>query len=62
MGHAPSLAEWHQSSLNEEYPPDPSPWPQHQRELFNQQAITVLQTLRHELSDTWTVEDRFRPF
>jgi hypothetical protein len=56
------LAEWYQSSLNEEYPPDPTPWPPHEQERFNRQAINVLQILRQELGDAWAVENRFRPF
>ena len=55
------LVAWYQSSLNEEYPPDPVPWPQHQRELFNQQVAGVLRVLRRELGDAWIVEDGFRP-
>jgi hypothetical protein len=56
------LAEWYQSSLNQEYPPDPTPWPRYQQELFNQQANAALHTLRHELGDTWIIEDKFKPF
>ncbi|MHA6765574.1 hypothetical protein [Streptacidiphilus sp. PAMC 29251] len=56
------LSAWYQSSLNEDYPPDPTPWPRQQQELFNQQAITALQTLRQELDHTWTVEDCFHRF
>ncbi|MER7723167.1 hypothetical protein [Streptomyces sp. NPDC096323] len=56
------LADGYQSSLNQEYPPGPTPWPRLQQELFNEQAISVLQTLRHELGDTWTVHDEFHRF
>lgn len=50
------LADWYQSSLNEEYPPDPSPWPEAERELFRQQADAAVETLRRELGDDWTIE------
>ncbi|MFQ6197078.1 hypothetical protein [Streptomyces sp. NPDC000405] len=51
------LCEWYQSSLDWEYPPDPSPWPEEQWTLFRQQADAALDTLRSELGDDWTVED-----
>ncbi|MFB7669203.1 hypothetical protein ACFC1R_35705 [Kitasatospora sp. NPDC056138] len=55
------LAHWYQSSLNEAYPPDPSPWPKQQQELFQQQAAAALEALRCELGSDWTVEDRSHP-
>lgn len=55
------LCAWYQSSLDWDYPPDPSPWPAEQWELFGQQADAVLETLRHELGDGWVVMDLRKP-
>ncbi|MFC4518301.1 hypothetical protein [Streptomyces ehimensis] len=52
------LCEWYQSSIDWEYPPDPSPWPEEQWTSFKQQADVALDALRRELGDDWTVEDR----
>ncbi|MFH8574196.1 hypothetical protein [Streptomyces sp. NPDC017993] len=57
-GDLARLAGWYQSSLNEEYPPGPSPWSADEQELFRRQADAVLETLRLELGEDWTVEDR----
>ena len=53
-----TLCEWYQSSIDWDYPPDPSPWPQEERDRFTQQADAALAALRRELGDDWTVEDR----
>jgi hypothetical protein len=55
------LCEWFQSSIDREYPPGPSPWPEQQWELFTQQADAALEILCHELGEGWIVEDRRRP-
>ncbi|MFI0727482.1 hypothetical protein ACH4S9_00425 [Streptomyces sp. NPDC021225] len=52
------LCEWYQSSIDWDYPPDPSPWPAEERELFRRQSDAALGALRRELGDGWTVEDR----
>ncbi|MCF3106257.1 hypothetical protein IPZ58_32490 [Streptomyces roseoverticillatus] len=52
------LCEWYRSSIDWEYPPDPSPWTEEQWTLFRQQADAALDALRQELGDDWTVEDR----
>ncbi|WP_189864052.1 hypothetical protein [Streptomyces poonensis] len=52
------LAEWYQSSLDWEYPPNPTPWPKEQQELFTSQADAALEMLRRELGDGWSVEDQ----
>ncbi|MFD9408707.1 hypothetical protein ACFWBN_17055 [Streptomyces sp. NPDC059989] len=54
------LCEWYETSIDWDYPPGPSPWPEEQWELFRQQADTALADLRRELGDAWTVEDRRR--
>ncbi|MFE2288672.1 hypothetical protein ACFXDJ_31460 [Streptomyces sp. NPDC059443] len=56
------LADWYYSSLDWEYPPNPSPWPKEQQELFTRQADAALEILRRELGDAWTVEDRRQQF
>ncbi|MGP3991263.1 hypothetical protein [Streptomyces sp. 3N207] len=55
------LCEWYQSSIDWEYPPGPSPWPEQQWELFRQRADAALEVLRCELGEGWIVEDRRRP-
>ncbi len=52
------LCEWYQSSLDWDYPPDPSPWSEEQWELFMQQTEAALETLRRELGDSWVIVDR----
>lgn len=59
---ARQLAASYQSSLNEDYPPGPSPWSQHQRAAFNDAARNLLQALRTDLEPRWTVVDRYHPF
>ncbi|MFF2750483.1 hypothetical protein ACFVVA_33710 [Kitasatospora sp. NPDC058048] len=55
------LADRYQSSLNEAYPPDPSPWSEEEKELFRRQAAAALEALRRDLGGGWTVEDLSRP-
>ncbi|MDX3233684.1 hypothetical protein [Streptomyces sp. ME19-01-6] len=52
------LSEWYQSSIDWDYPPDPSPWPPEEWDLFRQRSDAALDALRRELGDEWTVEDR----
>jgi hypothetical protein len=52
------LCEWYQSSIDWDYPPNPSPWPAEERERFRQRSDAALDTLRRELGDGWVVEDR----
>jgi hypothetical protein len=59
---AKQLAASYQSSLNEDYPPDPSPWPRQRQAAFNDAARNLLTTLRNELEPRWTVEDHYDPF
>ncbi|GAA2799384.1 hypothetical protein RMN57_15190 [Kitasatospora sp. CM 4170] len=55
------LADRYQSSLDQEYPPDPSPWPREEQDRFNARARAALVALRRELGPGWTVDDRFVP-
>ncbi|MEU5838681.1 hypothetical protein ABZ820_34155 [Streptomyces diacarni] len=52
------LCEWYQSSIDWDYPPDPSPWSAEERARFVRRADAALASLREELPDGWTVEDR----
>ncbi|MGD3108649.1 hypothetical protein [Streptomyces sp. YGL11-2] len=52
------LCERYQSSIDWEYPPGPSPWTKEQERLFHQQADAALESLRRELGNGWTVDDR----
>ncbi|MFD6938335.1 hypothetical protein ACFWAP_19575 [Streptomyces goshikiensis] len=56
------LADLYDSSLDWEYPPNPSPWPKEQQELFTRQADAALEALVRELGEGWTVEDQRRQF
>ncbi|MFN1190073.1 hypothetical protein ACK03K_17475 [[Kitasatospora] papulosa] len=56
------LAEWYQSSLDWDYPPDPPPWPKEERELFTRQADAALEIPRRESGDNWAVEDQHQPW
>ncbi|TDC78651.1 hypothetical protein E1283_04660 [Streptomyces hainanensis] len=52
------LCECYQASLDWDNPGGPSPWPEEQWELFEQQADAALAALQHELGDGWVVMDR----
>ncbi|MER6557647.1 hypothetical protein ABT300_07740 [Streptomyces sp. NPDC001027] len=51
------LSDWYQSSIDWSYPPNPSPWPEGERERFKEQAQAALAALRRELGAEWTVRD-----
>jgi hypothetical protein len=51
------LSQWFQSSIDWDYPPDPSPWPDEELQVFKQQAHAALEVLRRELGEGWTVRD-----
>jgi hypothetical protein len=55
------LACWYQSSMNQDYPPDPGPWGEVERTCFNTAARALLAALRRELPDSCRVEDRYVP-
>ncbi|MDB4759753.1 hypothetical protein OAG34_00920 [bacterium] len=54
---AEQLAEWYDQSLNQDYPPDPSPWRQKECDLFNNASQQLLQTIRNELGPGYDVVD-----
>lgn len=53
------VAAWHGESLNRDYPPDPGPWRQEECDRFNQAARELLEEVRRELGEEFTVEDAF---
>ncbi|MQS12403.1 hypothetical protein F7Q99_08905 [Streptomyces kaniharaensis] len=55
------LSAWFQSSIDWDYPPDPSPWSQDEKDRFNTRARAALDALRRELGPGWTVVDEFLP-
>ncbi|MFE4971759.1 hypothetical protein ACFRAR_06540 [Kitasatospora sp. NPDC056651] len=55
------LSVWFQTSVDWDYPPDPSPWSGEEKDRFNARARAALDALRAELGPRWTVVDGFRP-
>lgn len=49
------LTTWHDQSLNWEYPPDPGPWSQHERNQFEAAALAILDLIRTELGDSFEI-------
>jgi hypothetical protein len=53
--HLFKLTEWHDKSLNWDYPPDPGPWTPKEFEEFEKAAMEVLSDIRSELGDDFEV-------
>jgi len=59
------FSEWHDTSLNWGYPPDPGPWRQEECDRFNKAATDLFEAVVRELGDDfevvntqgWLVED-----
>ncbi|GLP68034.1 MULTISPECIES: hypothetical protein [unclassified Streptomyces] len=51
------LSEWYQSSIDWDYPPNPSPWSEEELQRFKEQAGSALEVLRRELGAGWVVRD-----
>jgi hypothetical protein len=51
------LSEWHDRSLNWDYPPDPGPWRQIECDRFNVAATRLLTAIRAELGSRFKVLD-----
>jgi hypothetical protein len=51
------LAAWHDLSLDPDYPPDPGPWDQAERDRFNEAAAALLGEIRTELGRDFSVVD-----
>lgn len=49
------LTEWHDTSLNWEYPPDPGPWTKQQYDEFDVAALHVLGQIRRCLGPEYRV-------
>ena len=52
------LAEWHDASLNWDYPPDPGPWRQPECDRFNADVQLLLAEIRRELGPEFQVVDQ----
>ena len=52
------MDEWHHTSLNWEYPPDPGPWRQPECDRFNAETERLLADIRAELGPDFEVIDR----
>ena len=52
------LIEWHDTSLNWEYPPDPGPWRQSECDRFNAAVLELLMDIRRELGAEFEVLNR----
>ena|SRR5262245_60553946 len=51
------LAAWHHTSIDWEYPPDPSPWDANERARFDAEAQRLLALLREELGPAFEILD-----
>src|SRR5271163_5028489 len=51
------LCDWHDQSLNRDYPPDPGPWRQDECDRFNAAARDLLERIRRELGEEFEVID-----
>ncbi|HEY9881369.1 MAG TPA: hypothetical protein V6D29_23130 [Leptolyngbyaceae cyanobacterium] len=49
------LAEWHDTALNWDYPPDPGPWRQEECDRFNRAVRDLLEQIRQELGEEFEV-------
>jgi len=54
---AAELMLWHHQALNQDYPPDPSPWRQDECNRFNRASKQLLQTIRDELGNEYDIVD-----
>jgi hypothetical protein len=50
------LTVLHDSALNWEYPPDPSPWSPTQFEAFDIEALDILNIVKNELGSVFDIE------
>jgi len=53
------LVQCYDTSLNQDYPPDPGPWREPQCRAFNAAVRRALARLRAELGDQWVIADHF---
>jgi len=52
---AQELSDWHDESLNWEYPPNPSVWRQEECDRFNQSVQVFFAQAQHELEGQYTL-------
>jgi hypothetical protein len=50
-----AMSNWHDASLNWDYPPDPGPWSVEEFERFENAASELLTTIRMELGSEFNV-------
>lgn len=55
------LAAWYDTSIDWNYPPDPSPWTQDEASSFNDAVKQLLPRLRNELGHQFEIVDEFQP-
>jgi hypothetical protein len=53
------MTAWHDTALDWDYPPDPSPWTDEERARFSQAAARILLRIQGELGDGFRI--RFEP-
>jgi hypothetical protein len=51
------LCSWYDTSIDWNYPPDPSPWDASERKRFNAEAQKLLASLRHQLGADFEIAD-----
>ncbi len=51
------VAEWYDTALNRDYPPDPGPWREDECQRFNAAVRDLVVRLRTELSPDWVLRD-----
>jgi hypothetical protein len=54
------LAAWYDTSIDWNYPSDPSPWDESERQRFNSESQKLLAVLREQLGSDFEVEDESR--
>ena len=55
------ICRWHDTALNQEYPPDTGLWNADECERFNVAAKQLLADLRSELGSDFEIVDEFEP-
>ncbi|WP_088890572.1 hypothetical protein [Leptolyngbya ohadii] len=53
-----ALGVWHDTALNWNYPPDPSPWRQEECDRFNAAVDDLVETIRAELGEEYELLDQ----
>lgn len=54
------LVEAYDTSIDRDYPPDPTPWSAERCDRFNREVRAALGRLRAELAPAWVIGDDFR--